>query len=52
MTSKSRDELTKTTDENKIELQEEDLNRVVGGRKAGEKPVEFLKIIMKDLIIT
>jgi hypothetical protein len=33
MTSKSRDQLTKATDQGKIELQEQDLNRVGGGLK-------------------
>jgi hypothetical protein len=43
MTRKSRDQLTKATDQGKIELQEQELSRVTGGtRKAGEKPLEFI----------
>jgi hypothetical protein len=39
MTSKSRDQLTKATDQGKIELQEQELSRVSGGTEnAGAKP--------------
>jgi hypothetical protein len=47
-----RNRLTMTTDENKIELKEEELNRATGGvRKAGGSPVEYLKIKLTDVII-
>jgi hypothetical protein len=53
MTSKSRDQLTTTTDQGKIELQEQELSRVTaGGRKAGEKPLEFLKIKLTEVFIS
>ena len=51
MTDKSRDQLTMTNEEGKIELKEEELNRVVAGRK-GEKPVEFLKIKMTQVFVS
>ena len=50
MTDQSRDKLTETTDQGKIELREEELNRVSGGNKAG-KPVEFLKIRLTDVLV-
>lgn len=44
MTSKSRDQLTETTDQGKIELQEQELSRVTaGGAIKFDKPWEFLK---------
>lgn len=52
MTSKSRDQPTTTTDQGKIELQEQELSRVTGGRKAGEKPLEFLKIKLTEVFIS
>ena len=47
MTSKSPDQLTETTDEGKIELEENDLNRVSGG-----DPAAFLKYELKNVAIT
>jgi hypothetical protein len=49
--SEIRDELAKTTDEGKIELQEHELSRVIGGgvRKAGGTPVEYLKIKLSEV---
>jgi hypothetical protein len=48
----SPDHLTTTTNDGKIELSEEELGRVTGGRKAGEQPVEYLKIKLTDVFIT
>jgi hypothetical protein len=39
MTKESRDHLTTTTDEGKIELQEQELSRVAGGLKITLKQV-------------
>jgi hypothetical protein len=51
--SEIRDELSKTTDEGKIELHEQELGRATGGvRKAGGTPVEYLKVRMSDLFVT
>jgi hypothetical protein len=43
MTSKSRDQLTKATDQGKIELQEQELSRVSGG---------FLKFTLTDVLVS
>jgi len=49
----TREELTMTTDDAKIELTEQDLSRITGGRgKSSEKPLEFLTITMEDIIIS
>jgi hypothetical protein len=45
MTSKSRDQLTKATDQGKIELQEQELSRVTGG-------AVFLKIKLTDVLVS
>jgi len=51
--SSVRNRLTMTTGENKIELMEQELNRVTGGvRKAGENPVEYLKIKLTEAFVT
>ena len=48
-----RADLTATSEQNRIELSEEQLIRVVGGsRKAGSTPVEYLKIKLEEVIIT
>ena len=48
----STDDLVKTTNAGKVELTEEQLNRVTGGRKAGKGQQEFLVIKMNDVIVT
>jgi len=52
--SSQRDHLTATTDEGKIELTEEELNRVAGGKGAagGQLKVEYLKIKFSDVLIS
>jgi bacteriocin-like protein len=50
--SSLRDQLTMTTCEAKIELTEQELSRVIGGGKTGEKPLEFLKITMKHVTVS
>jgi bacteriocin-like protein len=51
--SSLRDQLTMATDDTKIELTEQELSRISGGRgKTSEKPLEYLKITMKDIIVT
>jgi hypothetical protein len=35
-----------------VELAESELDKVSGGRKAGEKPVEYLKIKLTDVLIS
>jgi bacteriocin-like protein len=49
---KSTDTLLKTSKKKDIELTEKELDKVTGGRKAGDKPQEYIKITMKDVIIT
>jgi hypothetical protein len=39
-------------DEAKIELTEQELSRVTGGGKKSEKPREFIKITMSDIIVS
>jgi len=51
-TISSTDDLVKTTKGGEVELTEEQLNRVTGGRKAGKGQQEFLVIKMNDVIIT
>ena len=51
-TISSTDDLVKTTNAGKVELTEEQLNRVTGGRKAGKGQQEFLVIKMNDVIVT
>ena len=46
------DRLTTTTADGKIELTEEELGRVTGGRKAGEQPFEYLIIKLEQALIT
>jgi bacteriocin-like protein len=50
--SSLRDQLTMTTHEAKIELTEQELSRVTGGRKTGEKPHEFLRITMNHVTVS
>jgi len=51
-TISSTDDLVKTTNAGEVELTEEQLNRVTGGRKAGKDQQEILVIKMNDVIIT
>jgi len=51
-TISSTDDLVKTTKGGEVELTEEQLNRITGGRKAGKDQQEFLVIKMNDVIIT
>jgi hypothetical protein len=51
-TISSTDDLVKTTQGGEVELTEEQLNRVTGGRKAGKGQQEFLVIKMNDVIVT
>ena len=48
-TASSPDELVKDVD---VKLSEEDQNSIVGGRKAGKLQQEYIKITMKEVIIT
>ena len=50
--TKPADKLLKTSKKKDIELTEKELGQVTGGRKAGKDQQEFLKITMKDVIIT
>jgi hypothetical protein len=50
--SSSADDLVQATKSGDVELTEEQLNRVAGGRKAGQGQQEFLVIKMNDLIVT
>jgi hypothetical protein len=48
----SPDDLLKTGEDGTIELTENALDAVTGGRKAGEGQKDFLKITMKEVFIT
>jgi bacteriocin-like protein len=50
--TKPADKLLKTSKKKDIELTEKELDKVTGGRKAGKDQQEYLKITLKDLIIT
>jgi hypothetical protein len=44
---------TTTTNDAKIELTEQELSGITGGRgKTSEKPREFIKITMSDIIVS
>jgi hypothetical protein len=49
-TISSADDLVKTTKSGDVELNEEQLNRVTGGK--GTQAVEFLKITMKHVTVS
>ena len=49
--AKPADPLLMTHKKGEIELTEQELGKVTGGRKAGKDQPEFLKITMKDVII-
>jgi hypothetical protein len=51
----TEDETRKATEEDShedLELAEGDSESVAGGRKAGEKPIEYLKVTLKDDFIS
>ena len=48
--SSRRDHLTTTTDESKIDLTEQELSRVAGGRKAGGS--QFLTYKLPEVLIS
>jgi len=48
----SPEDLVKSSSAAPVELSETDLEKVAGGRKAGEQPVEYLKIKLTDVIIS
>jgi len=48
----SPEDLVKSSSSAPVELSESDLEKVAGGRKAGEKPIEYLKIKLTDVIIS
>ena len=51
ISKKDQENLVKTSAEGSIELSESDLEKVAAG-KTGEKPLEYLKIKLEDVIIT
>ena len=48
----SPESLVKSSTTAPVELSETDLEKVAGGRKAGEKQQEYLKIKLTDVIVT
>jgi len=44
--------LVKSSSTAPVELAESDLEKVAGGRKAGEKPLEYLKIKLSDVLVS
>jgi hypothetical protein len=52
ISKKDQENLVKTSADASVELSESDLEKVAAGRKAGEKPLEYLKVEMKDVLIS
>jgi hypothetical protein len=52
ISKKDQENLVKTSAEGSVELSESDLEKVAAGRKAGDKPLEYLKIKLEDVIIS
>ena len=48
----SPENLVKSSSNASVELSESDLEKVAGGRKAGEQPQEYLKIKLTDVLIS
>jgi hypothetical protein len=48
----SPESLVKASPTAPVELAESELEKVAGGRKAGEKPLEYLKINLEDIQIS
>ncbi len=48
----SPESLVKTSSTGSVELAESDLEKVAGGRKAGDKPLEYLKVTLNDATIS
>ncbi|HEY4164475.1 MAG TPA: hypothetical protein VGM59_15520 [Dongiaceae bacterium] len=47
----SPEQLVKTSEAATIELSESELQKVAGGRKAGESQKDFLTVTLKDAVI-
>ena len=52
ISKKDQENLVKTSAEGSVELSESDLEKVAAGRKAGEKPLEYLKVEMENVLIS
>jgi len=52
ISKKNRDSLVKTSPKASVALSEAELEKVSAGRKAGEKPLEYLKVELKDVLIS
>jgi hypothetical protein len=52
ISKKDQESLVKTSTEASVELSETALEKVAAGRKAGEKQMEYLKVEMKDVLIS
>jgi hypothetical protein len=52
ISKKDQENLVKTSTEGSVELSESDLEKVAAGRKAGEKPLEYLKVELENILIS
>ena len=52
ISKKDQENLVKTSTEGSVELAESDLEKVAAGRKAGEKPIEYLKVELENILIS
>lgn len=50
--TEGQDGLVKTSAEAAIELTEAELKQVAAGRKAGDKPLEYLKVELENVLIS
>ena len=50
--SPAQADATQSTIAGAVELQEDELDQAVGGRKAGEGQKDFLKVTLKEVFIT
>ena len=48
----SSENLVKSSATGSVELAESELDKVAGGRKAGEQPKEYLKVELNDVLIS
>jgi hypothetical protein len=49
---KNHDDLVKTSPKGSVELSEAELKEVAAGRKAGDKPLEYLKVELENTLIS
>jgi hypothetical protein len=52
ISKKDQESLVKTSAEASVELSESELDKVAAGRKAGKGQQEYLKVELKDVLIS